>query len=229
MRLIDLGNTNAKIYTNDEVIKVATHQIYDYLDSEEQIYLCSVVPKVTSVIEKEYPNVNIIDNKHYKNMFENSSQLMTKGVDRLIAAYGAVNTVSEKVLVVDIGSCVTLDLVEGSKYISGLIYPGFQMLENLLEEKIEQLPKAKYGEQKIATDNQIYWANIYGFVGALNSMIDNLITEQSIAVVFTGGSVIKFKEEYDFDLLRELKIYNPIYIPDLIKLGMEQYIEKGKL
>lgn len=227
MMLIDLGNTNAKIYTNGKVIKVATNQIYDYLTDERDIYLCSVVPSITSIIKDEYPNVKIIDNKHYKYMFVNSDKLMTKGVDRLIAAYGAVQTISKKVLVVDIGSCVTLDLVEGSNYIAGLIYPGFQMLENLLNEKIEQLPKGKYDEESIATDNQIYWANIYGFVGALNGMISNLLEEDCV-IVFTGGSVLKFKEEYNLDLLEELKEYNPIYIPDLIKIGMEKYIKKSE-
>lgn len=227
MILIDLGNTNAKIYMNGEVIKVATNQIYDYLTNARDVYLCSVVPSITSVIEDEYPDVKIIDNKHYKYMFENSELLGTKGVDRLIAAYGAIQTISKKVLVVDIGSCVTLDLVEENKYIAGLIYPGFQMLENLLDEKIEQLPKAKYSEQQIATDNQIYWANIYGFVGALNGMISNLINEDC-KVVFTGGSVLKFKEEYNLDLLEVLNEYKPIYIPNLIKIGMEEYIRKSK-
>lgn len=229
MILIDLGNTNAKIYFEDKMKKIATNDIFEYLDTTSSpVLLCSVVPKLTEVIASRYPNVQIIEKEDYNTMFDNQGQLDSKGADRIIAAFAAVKLYGPKVVVVDIGTCVTVDVVNERKYLSGLIYPGFLMLENILDEKVSQLPKPKAGSSSIATANQIYFANIYGFIGSIDKMIEMSMPDTDIGykLVVTGGSVLKLNEEYGVDILDHLKKYKPIDCRNLIKLGMEYYIKE---
>lgn len=229
MILIDLGNTNAKIYTNSKMKKIATSEILKYLNSiDEEVLLCSVVPEYSKQIIEKYPNVELITSSDYHKMFDNDGKLDSKGADRIIAAYGAVKLISSKVVVVDIGTCVTVDVVDNRSYLSGFIYPGFLMIENLLDEKISQLPKPEYSETAINTTNQIYWANLYGFIGSLDKLIEVSIVDNDYQVVLTGGSVLKLKEEYNIDILVHLSKYNPVYIDDLIKKGLEIYVKENQ-
>lgn len=227
MILIDLGNTNAKIFKADQVIKIASCEIFDYLDSykNQKVLISSVVPSLTDRIKCAYPTVEFIESDMYHLMFDSAEQLASKGADRVIAAFGAVKLWGPRVVVCDIGTCVTLDVVADRRYISGLIYPGFVMLENLLNDKIEQLPKPEAGSGCVNTANQIYWANLYGFIGALSNMIEQSMSS-GFQLVITGGSVLKLKEEYGLDILEELAKYRPIYSRELIKIGMEAYIKE---
>ncbi len=224
MKLIDLGNSNGKIFSGDSLEKIATDKIIDYLKTiDEEVILCSVVPRYNSIIASQFPNVRLITNQDYKLMFDNDAlELETKGADRMIAAFAAVTSYGPNVVVIDIGTCVTYDVVSNRNYIGGLIYPGFAMLENILSDKIVQLPKGKYDGGAISTDSQIYLASLYGFVGALQNMLKQMIPNDSYQVVVTGGSIAKFKEEYNFDLLKALEV-DAIYDSELIKTGLIRF------
>lgn len=228
MILIDLGNTNAKVYhDNDQPIKIASECLVEYLNDyrQQKVLICSVVPRIAQKVAKEYPDIEFVDASNYHLMFDNSEQLATKGADRIIADFGAVSKYGAKVVVCDIGSCVTIDTIDNRNYIQGFIYPGFAMIENLLNEKIEQLPHPKAGKSLINTDNQIYSANIYGFIGALHKLIEQSMPSCEYRLVITGGSVLKLKEEYDVDLLSQLQQFNPYFEPHLIKNGLDQYLK----
>ncbi len=222
MIVIDLGNTNAKIYNQDKVTKIATSQIIDYLQTTtEEVLLCSVVPRYNKQITTMFPNVRLITKDDYKLMFNNDDQMLdTKGADRIVAAYSAVINYGPQVVVVDIGTCVTIDVCDGNQYQAGLIYPGFVMVENLLNEKIEQLPKGEYDSTLVSTSSQIYHASIYGFIGALQNMIKQVRPSSDYKIIVTGGSIAKFSEEYNIDLLTELGFDQVHYQKELIKDGL---------
>lgn len=230
MKLIDLGNSNAKIFEGSSITKICTDQIIDYLEqTTEEVLLCSVVPRYNKIIKERFPNVKIVSNKDYKKMFDNESeQLATKGADRMVAAFGAVGLYGPNVVVIDVGTCVTFDVIANRVYQDGLIYPGFAMLENLLSEKIEQLPLGQKSSDRIATASQIYSASVLGFIGALNNMTAAMIPDESYKVVVTGGSILKLQEEYGVDLLAYLGV-GATYEPELIKLGLLRLsgVEKG--
>ena len=62
--------------------------------------------------------------------YEDISRL---GVDRCLAMIGAYHLVGSGVLVIDCGSAITADLVNGSgEHIGGFILPGVRMLESSL-------------------------------------------------------------------------------------------------
>ncbi len=221
MILIDLGNSCTKIYDEKNELKLSNEQLFNYLDTtKEGVLLCSVVPKMTNEISQKYKNVINIDYSFYNEMFNNQDQkLNSKGADRIITAYAAKEMIQEKVIVVDVGTCVTIDIVFGRDYLGGFIYPGFSMIENILYKNIDQLPLAKNNNDTISTESQIYNANITGFVGAIDKMIGTVYT-QDYQVVFTGGTINKLMEENNVDLIDQLAHYNPKYVPTLMKDGL---------
>lgn len=217
---IDLGNSSCKIY-DKQVVKIATDEIFQYLDQTQQpIIMCSVVPRLHQRIG-EYSNVKLITNSDYHLMFDDpEKELQTKGADRIIASYSAVCKYQPKVIVVDIGTCVTIDVVDNRKYISGLIYPGFEMLETVATDKISQLPAPVCSDSLIDTASQLYWANIYGFIGAVKNLIASQF-DRSYQVVVTGGTISLLKEQYNTDLISELIEFDPIYDANLIADGLD--------
>ncbi len=221
MILIDLGNTKAKIFT-DQIRQIESAAIFDFLDQiTDKVLICSVVPKYHQRL-RTYPNVRLITNDDYQLMFE-AEKLSSKGADRIIAGYGAVKKYGNHVVVVDIGTCLTIDVLDERKYLSGFIFPGFSMLEDVLASNIDQLPIAKYGSQSIATENQIYWANIYGFIGAVKNLIKHATPDNTYQVIITGGTTAKLLEEHCIDLLTELTEFDPIYDQNLIQCGMNEF------
>ncbi len=224
MILIDLGNTQAKIFTNSLEHTIKSDELLAYLSTiKDQVLLCSVVPRLTKLIAKTYPNVKIITPDDYRYIFDNSDMLTTKGADRILATYGSMKKYGLKVVVVDIGTCVTVDVVNDRQYERGLIYPGFNMLEEILNQKVEHLPRPEKSDDMVGTASQIYWANLYGFIGALQNLLRMMVNDEEYQVVMTGGSIRQLKEEYEVDILAELKQFKPIYDPNLIRFGLEQF------
>lgn len=225
MKLIDLGNTRAKIYDglNKKSIEINSNKILEYLQVNiEPTVVCSVVPKCNQEILK-MKHVHLITNKDYSNVFDNSDKLQSKGADRIIACLGAKKLYGDNVIVIDMGTCVTIDVVKGREYMLGYIYPGFDMLESLLHERIEQLPMPQYGDNSIETNNQIYWANIYGFIGSVKAMIESIEKYEEYTIVITGGTVRKFANEYEIDIVEVLRSDNIIIEHKLMQIGMIEF------
>jgi type III pantothenate kinase len=66
----------------------------------------------------------------------------TLGQDRLLCAFGAYARAKQACVVVDAGTAVTVDFVDGEgAYHGGVIAPGAQMMLDALHEKTAQLPK----------------------------------------------------------------------------------------
>tara|TARA_E500000318_G_scaffold86482_4_gene82970 strand:+ start:5125 stop:5979 length:855 start_codon:yes stop_codon:yes gene_type:complete len=69
----------------------------------------------------------------------------TVGQDRLLCAIGAYRVVSQACIVVDLGTAITVDFVDGEGvFHGGAILPGVGMMFEALHEKTAHLPKLKY-------------------------------------------------------------------------------------
>ncbi|MEM0982578.1 MAG: type III pantothenate kinase [Planctomycetota bacterium] len=69
----------------------------------------------------------------------------TVGHDRLLAALGAYRTAQQACVVIDVGTAVTVDFVDGEgTFQGGAIAPGLQMMLNALNGQTEQLPPLDY-------------------------------------------------------------------------------------
>ncbi len=225
MKFVDLGNTKAKILNeNNQLEIVETINIIEHIskDKDADYYVCSVVPKWDNKLSN-LDNVTLVTNQDYKYMIENElSEIETKGVDRILADYAAIEKYGNDVVVIDIGSATTIDVITNKRYMRGCLYPGFNMLANALAYNIDQLPNAMLTSNQIDTASQIYHSNIYGFIGALKEMLKSLDFDSSYQVVITGGTVKQFAEDFKIDIVEQLGIDNIVYHPQLIFDGMKK-------
>jgi len=71
----------------------------------------------------------------------------TVGQDRLLCAIGAYRVVNQACIVVDLGTAITVDFVDGEGvFHGGAIFPGIGMMFDTLHEKTAHLPKLVYAK-----------------------------------------------------------------------------------
>ena len=124
--------------------------------------------------------------------FENQEEI---GADRLANAV-AVNYLfpHQPVIVVDFGTAITFDIIDGPKgYIGGVIAPGIAMVEQALCEKTALLPQIElikpanvFGK---STEESMQAGIYYGMAGLIKSILENLLKtfNKKVTVIATGG------------------------------------------
>lgn len=127
----------------------------------------------------------------------------TLGLDRLAAVTGAYIIFSKSnVLVIDLGSCLTFDLIdENATYFGGSIAPGFEMRFKALQHFTQKLPLIKYANNKInligdSTENSI----LSGVYNGMKKEIEGIIYAyqqqyKNLKIVLTGGDFKLFDLE----------------------------------
>ena len=214
--LFDIGNTHTHLGLADgkRVVKQTDIQTFAWLAGgaaarvkkfigREKItgaVLCSVVPRVTPLVKKfvraawkiealelspatirgvgiDYPKPNSI------------------GPDRLANAVAAKVRFGAPVVVVDFGTAVTFDVVDGNaNYVGGIIAPGLAAMTDYLHEKTALLPKIEIREIKSAigksTEQAMRIGAVHGYRGLVRELIGELKRElhaKKLPVVATGG------------------------------------------
>ncbi|NCD35046.1 MAG: type III pantothenate kinase [Spartobacteria bacterium] len=134
------------------------------------------------------------------------------GADRLANATAAVHMSSAPILAVDIGTAGTIDVVVPDKgFIGGVIFPGIDMLFDVLSLRTAKLPRLHHEVMHEVTGRNtqqamrcgIHW----GYIGMLTELINRLKAENNIKtapVYFTGGAAEKCTDALPF-----LVIYTP--------------------
>src|SRR5208283_137461 len=154
--------------------------------------ICSVVPKVSKTLEdmlKKSVPVDIIGRDilvPIKNRYKDPKQV---GQDRLVGAYGAMKIYGRPLIVVDLGTAITFDVVSShGEYLGGAIVPGIRLsaeslfLKTALLPKIEiQAPRHIIGK---TTQESILSGLFYGYGSLCKGMIDLLSSKVSLR----GGS-----------------------------------------
>jgi type III pantothenate kinase len=120
------------------------------------------------------------------------------GVDRLSNAVGGFRLFGAPLIVADIGTATTLDVVDrdadGPVYLGGVILPGPALAAAALSQRSAQLPRVDptrparvVGDTTIgAMRSGLYW----GMVGAIDFLIDKIAEERgwsAVQTVATGG------------------------------------------
>jgi len=128
------------------------------------------------------------------------------GVDRVMSAFAAYCVVEDAVIVADIGTAVTIDIVNDKGiFLGGVILPGFEISADALNRHTELLPKIG----KVQAPNKPYGRNTeeainnglyYSAVGALE-IVTRLYSEQLgkwPQTVVTGGNMEIVRNDCDF-------------------------------
>ncbi|MCB0764046.1 MAG: type III pantothenate kinase [Flavobacteriales bacterium] len=124
---------------------------------------------------------------------------MTLGVDRLANAVGAKRHFPDRaVLVIDMGSCITCDVVErDGTYAGGAISPGVHMRARAMNAYSARLPLVYLGDPPsiLGTDTErsLQAGLFHGVLGELKEYIRAYGHERpAMAVTLTGGDAPRF-------------------------------------
>jgi type III pantothenate kinase len=117
------------------------------------------------------------------------------GPDRLANAVAARIHFGAPVVVVDFGTAVTFDVVNGKgNYVGGIIAPGLAAMTDYLHEKTALLPQIKIRDIKTSvgksTEEAMLVGAVQGYRGLVRELIGNLKRElraKKLPVVATGG------------------------------------------
>ena len=218
---VDIGNTNVTVglFHGDDCIffgrlashvrrtadeyAILTRQLLEMNGIErgriQAIVLGSVVPALTTVMDDAMLRavgmrafiVTHAVRLPVRNLYAKPGEV---GVDRLANAAGGIARYGAPLLVVDLGTAVTIDVISRDhEYLGGAILPGIEMSAEALSRRTARLPLAapRCPDQAIGRTSveSIRSGIMHGLVGAIDHLID-LIWEQlgyTTDVVATGG------------------------------------------
>ena len=117
------------------------------------------------------------------------------GADRICNAVGALNRYPAPLIVVDMGTATTLDVVSRNKeYLGGVIMPGLETAGRDLFKRAAKLPKVSFDfpEKVIGTKTRdsLQSGLMWGTIDQIDGLIKRVFTEwgeKDITVIATGG------------------------------------------
>jgi type III pantothenate kinase len=161
---------------------------------------CSVVPAATPLVaafirEKLRVPAVALDSSTVRGIGIDYPKPRTIGPDRLANAIAARRHFGAPVVVVDFGTAVTFDVVDGrGNYIGGIIAPGLDVMTDYLHEKTALLPRIKIREVANLVGKSTAQAMTIGAVHGYRGLIAGLISElkralgaRRLPVIATGG------------------------------------------
>lgn len=215
---LDVGNTSITvgIFQGERLLhsgRIPTHGPPNYKSSLRRLLknwkissrciegaiLSSVVPKATSVLKRllkgwlQGPFLILGENVKapIMNRYRIPSQV---GQDRLVNAVAACELYGGPVVVVDFGTAVTFDLVNGKgEYLGGLIVPGVEIALEALTKRAALLPAIHLTAPKELlgrdTVSSMKSGIFFGYSRLCDGVVEALKTKyaRNAAVIATGG------------------------------------------
>ena len=216
--IVDIGNTRVKVAVFD-VETLVYNQIYDSVLKRENIeYISARYPIDRAIVSQVGPLMDydrLFADISYKissadlklpiqNLYKTPATL---GSDRLAAAVGAVALYpNQNNLVIDMGTCITLDFVSShNEYLGGAIMPGISMKFKALHTFTDKLPLLTFDngdEVDIVGDDtrsSIFTGIINGTTMELEGFVERYVEKfGKMNIIFTGGDAIYFEKRVKF-------------------------------
>ena len=146
----------------------------------------------------------------------------TLGVDRLAAAVGAVEVLGHRdCLIVDFGTAITIDLVEGGVFRGGNISPGVRTRFRALHDYTSRLPECEATDEILSLGRTTRQAIEQGVMEGITHEIEGYIRAFSLkndklTLIFTGGDANFFVK----------RIKNAIFAKcDIVLCGLNRILE----
>jgi type III pantothenate kinase len=140
------------------------------------------------------------------------------GADRVVAAAAAYAVVEDAVVVADLGTAITIDLVnDKGKFLGGAILPGFEISAQALKLNTAQLPEVKMKRPKQpfgkTTSEAIQCGLYYSAIGALEEIVRRYAekTGKWPQIILTGGAA---------ELIRDDCPFVDDFVPNLVVKGI---------
>lgn len=142
----------------------------------------------------------------------------TVGGDRIVAAVAAIAQYEGPIIIIDMGTATTMDVVDkAGSYIGGVILPGVKVALNSLVSNTAQLPQINLDVPKrVIGKNTVECMRngiMYGNAAILDGLIDRMEEElgEKATLVATGG-MARF--------ITPLCSHKITYVPDLLLRGL---------
>ena len=240
---IDIGNTNITlgIYNNNHIIE--TFRLSSDKDLSQNEYelllktifkpynissciIGSVVEELSPKIKNACDNVFKIDSYLYNTNSKNDIKITLKnpnevGADRIANAIAAKNKYPLPIIVVDIGTATTFDIVSKSgDFIGGVIMPGLNLQFKSLCTNTSKLPHLTAGISENAIGNSTESAMLSGIMRGSACAIEGLINQcelelgEKATIIATGGHS-RLLSEY---MLRQFDYVDPTLTLDGLKI-----------
>lgn len=230
--VIDIGNTFIKVGEFEQSQLVNTWQLESmdtlktFLNTKPKsnLMFCSVSKDLESFVgELTHKKKNILTHStpipfenHYKSK-------QTLGLDRIAVMAGAEQLFDGRnCLVIDMGTCITYDLLDVSKcYYGGVISPGLNMRFQSMHQFTEKLPLITSFDMTSLVGDTTTSAMISGVVNGISAEIDGIIDQYrskwaDLQVIVCGGDGKCF----------ESKIKEHIFAaPNLVLIGLNRILE----
>lgn len=201
MLLLDIGNTNVKIYDGAEVRRAG---VGGFGFPDTPFYYINVNPSVQEVLDR-LPQATDL-----RGWFDFKTAYSGLGVDRIAACYSVQNGI-----VVDAGSAITVDRMRGGVHEGGFIMPGlssakdsFAKISSKLVYDPENVVDLKHLPQNTAD------ALTYATIKPIVLMIEEIARD--LPLILTGG---------DAGVLMHY-FANAEHREDLVFEGMQKVIEE---
>ena len=184
------------------------------------ILVCSVKPVWTELVrdiaEKELGEFVSVIGQDIPVQIK--SDVDEVGTDRILAAYAAYAVFETAVAVIDIGTAITIDLVDqNGVFQGGVIFPGFDLCARALSKHTAQLPRVSikkptepFGKN---TNDAINCGLYYSVVGALEENIRRYAEKIGTwpQTIITGAGA---------ELIRDDCRFIDSYVPNLVVNGI---------
>ena len=216
--VVDIGNTRAKaaVFVGDQIQKALVFEkntlaqslfgLRSQFPQIERALLSSVAEDAKLLIGKSLAGIPVVELSATTPLNFNSRyvDLSKLGADRKALVAAAVTKFPRNsVLVIDMGSCVTYDLVDAYKmHHGGGISPGWNMRLRAMHEQTSRLPLLNTTEAEllnhggvmgISTEVAMYMATFNGLVDEIDGAIYRYRQEYpDLTVILTGGDAAVF-------------------------------------
>lgn len=189
-------------------------------ENPENIIISSVVPQIEERIERalrKFFNIEpVVLGRDLeipiKVNYENPKEV---GVDRLLNAYASLIITKPPVIVVDLGTAITFDIVnKDGEYDGGMIFPGMESSIEALFLKAAKLPKVRLEKPSSLigknTTGSIQSGIYYGYISIIEGMVEKITDHYNMTfdILLTGGnsSLISSGLEINHKLIDNLSL-----------------------
>jgi type III pantothenate kinase len=213
---IDIGNTNVVIglFKGNKLfnyfrVSTLNYQTFDEAGillrqlvgkaKMDDVILCSVVPPLTHIYqkgcEKYFKKTPLVVSSDLplgiKILYEDPRQV---GADRLANVVAAYKLFGGPIIIVDLGTATTFDVVsEKGEYLGGAIAPGIEISTSYLFQKAAQLFKVRFEKPKEIigknTEESLKSGILYSAVGGIDEVVKRIKKKLmgKVKVIATGG------------------------------------------
>jgi type III pantothenate kinase len=233
--LIDIGNTFIKTGVFDKKNLIASSAFKTYSNNTINSIINKYHPtrigvasvgKVPALKFKNNKQVSFITNTTrvpIKNLYKTPKTL---GIDRIAAAvYAGVYYKNKNCLIIDAGSCITIDFIDkNGNYKGGSISPGIKMRYKALHTFTANLPLLENIKKVPLTGNNTQRSVESGVLNGVLMEIKGVIQEYKslypdVKVLLTGGDQNYIKNQFKKEIFA---------ISNMVLIGLNEILEYNK-